>query len=378
MTRSLRLYAIIGAVVVVLLGAGLFVTLKIMADQVNGSIPQADLFGSSTGTPSAPGTSSTPGTPTPTPTPVGNDISGPINFLIIGVDTRTTIPGWVPHADAVMIMHITADHTHAYLTSLPRDLVVNIPAFAPANFSGTRSKLTHSMSFGSLVPGKSARSATQGFQLVAKTISAYTGITKWDGGALLTFQGLKTVVDRVGGIDIYVDQKTTSIHLAPNGAVRPPCGSCPHGFGGPQAVYTVGNHHLVGWQALDYARQRYIPGAAYSRDRHQRQVIRAIIAKVINTSYMTNPLSFMSLVKKLGSNIVFDGRGHQPLDFAYTLRNLRPSTMTLVGLPGSAVYSGGSYIGESLNGIEAPFFTALVQDKLAPFLAAHPSLVNTT
>lgn len=370
MSRSVRLYAIIAAALVVVLGIGTIVAIQLVKDEVNESIPQADLFGSQTPTPPAP-----TATPSPTPPP-GADIKGPLNILIVGVDTRTWVKNWIPHADAVMIMHVNADLTKAYLTSLPRDLVVNIPAFKPAGFGGARTKLTHAMSYGAKVPGKAAPSTAQGFQLVARTVEAYTGIKRFDAGLVLTFQGLSTLVDAVGGIDLYIDSKIVSIHMAPNGKHRPGCSGCEHGYGGPAATYNVGMRHIVGWQALDISRQRYLAGADYTRQRHQRQIIKAIIAKLAKTDIMTNATTLAGMLKSLNSKLIFDGRGRQPTEWAYALRKLGPGGITLVGIPGSGAYSGGSYIGENLNGVQSSFFAALRDDKLDSYLKSHQNLIN--
>ena len=93
MARSVRRYAIIGAVVVVLLGLGVFVGIRLLRSSVNDAIPQADLFGSETPTPAG-----TTGSPTPTAgatTPPGSTIKGPLNILISGVDTREYIKNWI-------------------------------------------------------------------------------------------------------------------------------------------------------------------------------------------------------------------------------------------------------------------------------------------
>jgi LCP family protein required for cell wall assembly len=275
-----------------------------------------------------------------------------------------------------MIMHVSADLSSAYLTSLPRDLVVDIPAFPPAKFGGAHTKLTHAMSYGSKVPGSKNPNAVQGFQLVARTVSAYTGIAQFDAGALLNFGGLKSVVDALGGITINVDQKVVSIHIRPDGVHRTACSSCAHGYSGPQATYNPGVQNFVGWQALDYARQRYIDGSDYARGRHQRQIVKAIIAKAFSSESLSNPTAVSKLVTALGDSIIFDGRGRTPLEFAYALRNVRADKVTLVGLPGSGAYSGGSYVGESLNGVQSSYFAALRQDNLAAFVAGNPSLVH--
>lgn len=374
MSPKVRLYLIIGAAAVILLGGGIFGGIKLLTNRVNDAIPHADLFGPTSAPATVPGK-----TPTPSPTvQPGADIKGPLTILIAGVDTREDQPAWQPHADAVMILRVNADLQTAYMTSLPRDLVVNVPAFAPAGFPGERTKLTHSMSFGSVVPGSKRPNPAQGFQLFAKTVSAYTGINHFDAGAVLTFTGLRRLVDNIGGIDMYIDQQTASIHLAPDGRGRTRCGGCEHGVTGPAMTYKAGSTmHLVGWQALDYARQRYLPGGDYTRQRHQRQLIKTIMAKILSQDYLSNPSKIQTLLSALGQTLVFDGRGHQPTDFAYALRKLTPDKITLIGLPGAAAHSGAAYIGENLNPIEAPFFAALNANTLPAFLAKNPSLVNT-
>jgi polyisoprenyl-teichoic acid--peptidoglycan teichoic acid transferase len=369
-TRSIRLYVVLGAVTLVVLAAGAFTGIKLITNALDGAIPHADLFG--IGGPAVTPTVA----PKPTGPPPGSDIKGPLNFLLVGVDTRTSIPGWVPHADAVMIMHVSADLSTAYLTSLPRDLVVDIPAFSPARFGGAHTKLTHAMSYGAKVPGSSTPNTAQGFQLVARTVSAYTGIAQFDAGALLNFGGLKSVVDAIGGIAIYVDQPVVSIHIRPDGVHRSPCGSCAHGYSGPQATYNVGLQSFVGWQALDYSRQRYIAGGDYARGRHQRQVVKAIIAKALMSDSLSGPAAVANLVKALGDSVIFDGRGRQPSEFAYALRKVKADKVTLVGLPGTGAYSGGAYIGEALSSVQSSYFAALRQDNLAAFLASNPSLVT--
>lgn len=370
MTRPSRSMAIIASIVIVAV-VGAIVGWRVLIDRTNASIPHADLFGSDS--PSATGMSPTP---SPTPPP-GSDIRGPLNILLVGVDTRVSVPGWTPHSDAVMIMHVSADLSQAYLTSLPRDLVVNVPAFGPAKFGGERTKLTHAMSYGSTVPGSNRPNPAQGFQLLAKTISAYTGINRFDAGAIVTFNGLSALIEAIGGIDIYVDQTTPSIHLRPDGHFRPACGSCDHGYSGPQMIYNVGNRHMFGWQALDYSRQRYLPGGDYTRQRHQRQIIKAAVNKILSRDIVENPLKITDITHRLGDTLIFDGRGRTPVEFGYALRHLTAASITLVGLPGSAVYGGGQqYLGESLGGVATGYFAALRQDTLAAFVKAHPDLVN--
>jgi anionic cell wall polymer biosynthesis LytR-Cps2A-Psr (LCP) family protein len=372
-SKKVRLYLIIGAAAAVLLATGVVVAVNVLGSTVDHAIPQADLFGT-TAAPAQPGTSSPRPSPTPPP---GADIVGPLNILIVGVDTREEDPTWQPKADSVMIMHVNKDLASAYLTSLPRDLLVDIPAYGPNNFGGENSKLTHAMAFGSVVPGSSIPNAAQGFPLLAQTVSRYTGIDHFDAGAVLTFTGMRDMVNALGGIDVYIDEQTASIHTQPNGDGRIRCASCPNGVTGPAMTYDVGTTmHLNGWRTLDYSRQRYIPGGDYSRQRHQRQVIKAIMAKIVSGGWIVSPPRVLELMDALGKTLIFDGRGRKPSEFIYALRDLRPDKVTTVGLPGTGVYSGGSYLGESLLPIEGPFFAAWRSDTLPAFLAANPSLLN--
>jgi len=330
--------------------------------------------------PSEPGAAPTPAatsaspSPTPTPTPEpGADIKGPLNLLLVGVDTRVSDPGWEPHADAVLIMHITAALDRAYLFSLPRDLIVDIPPFEKANFRGDRSKLTHAMSYGSRRPGRTGRpSAEQGLQLLSATVRDYTGIERFDAAAVLTFGAFDDLVDALGGVDLYIDQRVVSQHRRPDGRHRAPGNG---GYVGPQMVYEKGMRHLNGWQALDYARQRYIAGGDYSRQRHQQQLIKALVGKIVDQDMARDPDRIDAVLRAMGDAMIFEGGDQQVIDFAFALSGLRPENITLVSLPGSSVTSGGSYRGERLHQIATPFLKAVREDTVDAFLADNPDLV---
>jgi anionic cell wall polymer biosynthesis LytR-Cps2A-Psr (LCP) family protein len=373
-TARTRLVAGLTAVFV-LLAAGVFVSFRMAVDSFNRAIPQADLFGIALPGPTPDG-SPTPA-PGPPPPPPGASIKGPLNILIAGDDTRELEPGSLPHADAVMVMHINADLTHAYIASLPRDMLVNVPAFAPSGSGADFTKLTHALIYGSRVPGTGDYDTRQGFALLAETVSGFTGIDHFDAGALVTFIGMERLADSMGGVDMYVDTYVESIHLNPNGGERQWCPSCPNQYTGPSATYPVGMMHMAGWQVLDYARQRYnLPGGAYARERHHRQIIKAMIARLVSFDLMTHAFVLPYVLRAVGQMLTLDLRGRQLDDYVYALRNLRPESITLVGLPGSAVGGGGGYLGEALAPIQAEYFAAVRNDTTGDFLNAHPELVN--
>jgi LCP family protein required for cell wall assembly len=356
---------IVGVLVAVLLGGG---GVALAVSGGSGPKPQA-----------APATSAPPSAePTPSASPApspGADIDGPLDLVLLGVDTRVSIPDWEPHSDTIMLLHVEPGLRKAYVYSLPRDLRVNMPAFAKAGFGGGTYKLTEAMSRGSRVPGTRKTNVDQGYELLTKVLSQYTGIKHFQAGAILNFGGLAQLVDQLGGIDMVVDEKVKSHHRKPDGTMRP---LVPGGgdYSGPQAVYLPGRRHFVGWQAIDYARQRYgLPNGDYDRTRHQRQLVRAILGKALDQGLATDPGKLQRVITALGRTLVYVG-GRTPLEYAYALRSLEPSGLTLVGLPGNGVGSGGSYKGEALTAEGKGFLAAVAKDQIAPYLAKHPKLVN--
>src|SRR6266540_4690383 len=51
----------------------------------------------------------------------------PVNILLLGIDARVN-NGEPIRADSIIVLHIPKEHDRAYLVSVPRDLIVEIPA----------------------------------------------------------------------------------------------------------------------------------------------------------------------------------------------------------------------------------------------------------
>ncbi|MDP9799233.1 LCP family protein required for cell wall assembly [Catenuloplanes nepalensis] len=321
-------------------------------------VPTADLLPSAA--PSSP--------PSPTVPPGADITGGPLNLLIVGVDTRIGEPGWRPHSDALMILHVTRDLRAAYLTSLPRDLVVDVPAFPPAGFEGGRHKITDAMAYGSVVPGKRPDPA-QGVRLLDTTVGNYTGMKNFDAAAVISMEGYDELIDALGGVRIHVDVRTPSIHRKPDGTRRA-------GDGDPQQVYRVGTMTMAGWQAIDYARQRYLTGGDYTRQRHHRQLLKAMLTAATDEGLLRDVARMESVLAAVGDMMVFDGGTHSAVDFAYALSHLRPADLTLVGLPGDAVSEFGEYRGEELKPPSADYFKCLRAGTLPDFVRDHPDLID--
>jgi anionic cell wall polymer biosynthesis LytR-Cps2A-Psr (LCP) family protein len=360
--RWARLCAVFGALLMLASGGALVGTEMLLA-RYEGAVTQANLFGDQAA-------AALPKT----------DIKGPVNILLVGIDPRASDPNWIPRADSVLVLHVPKGLDRGYLYSLPRDLWVDVPAFKKANYFGGQDKLAHTMFIGAQVPGQAKPDTARGFELLAKTVSDYTGIERFDAGAIINFTGFKKIVDAMGGVSMYIDQNVTSIHLQPNGKHRRPSGSGGEGadaYLGPQKQYKKGNRHLKGWEALDYVRQRYITGGDYARQRHQQQFIRAMANQALSKDVATNPIKLDKVLRAAGEALVFDGGGHSVVDFALAMRNIRSESIVMVKLPGGSIINNGDYIGEELTPVSRQFFAAVRKGKVDEFIVSHPELVNT-
>ncbi|MEH1013909.1 LCP family protein [Micromonospora sp. CPCC 206060] len=358
--RWARVCTYLGVVLMVLSGGALIGYQALLA-RYEGAVGKGDLFGDGAAGASAPRRS---------------DVKGPLNILLVGIDPRnSTTP---PLADSIMIMNIPAGLDRAYLFSIPRDTLVDVPAFPKAGYSGGQTKINSAMARGSNVPGQPNKpNVAQGFELLSKTLAGYTGIERFDAGAIINFTGFKKIVDAMGGVDLYVDERTRSEHLQPDGTPRrlKPGGG---GYTGPQKVYEVGQHHLAGWEALDFVRQRYgLKDGDYARQRHQQQFLKAMADQALSLDVVTNPTKLDAVLRAAGKSLVFDGRGNSIADFGFALRNLRSQSISMIKLPGGGVTSsGGKYQGEALQPVAEEFFAAVRGNTVETFLAAHPELLS--
>jgi LCP family protein required for cell wall assembly len=343
---------------------GVLVTSQVLVARYAGAVETKDLFGDA-----ASGATKE----------AKSDIKGPINILLVGIDPRNTETA--PLSDSIIVVHIPANMQDAYVFSIPRDLIVDIPAFQKTGFRGGRAKINAAMSYGSELPdGK--HSVPQGFSLLAKTVTKLTGIQTFDAGAIINFGGFKKIVDAMGGVTMKIDQNVRSEHLQPNGQPRPKraaCArnNCDHPYIGPRKEYKKGTYHLEGWEALDYVRQRYgLPNSDYDRQRHQQQFIKAMAEQALSKDVVTNPGKLDKVLRSAGDALVFDGKGHTVVDWGLALKNVRPGNMTLIKLPGRSVITGGSYRGEALQSTADEFFASVRDGTVATFLAEHPDFIN--
>ncbi|MET7707144.1 LCP family protein [Micromonospora sp. NPDC005413] len=262
------------------------------------------------------------------------DLDGPLNYLLIGSDRRPGDSGPDQRSDSILIVHVPAGQQEAYLVSIPRDLLVAIP---PGNgFGGGQDKVNAAYEHGG--------GGRAGAQLLSATLNRLTGI-RFDGAALIDFSGFRKVIDLLGGVQMCVDTEVRSIHT--------------------NRVFPTGCQQMDGAKALDYVRQRYdLPGGDYDRQRHQQQLLRAMLDSAGKADLRSNPVKLDQVLRAVGSSLTVDSNGVPLEDLLLALRALPPDGMRGVQVPSSpqtidevsyvVLDNGGNGLFEAVRGTRVP------------------------
>ncbi|MFG1607023.1 LCP family protein [Actinoplanes sp. NPDC049265] len=301
----------------------------------------------------------------------GDELKGPIDLLLMGVDARKRWAVDDLHADTIIILHIPATHDHAYLVSIPRDTDVQVPPFAKSRYPGGRAKATEAFFHGA----QNGAGWAGGAQLMAQTLKAATGVS-FDGAAIIDFNGFKGVIEALGGVRMCVDQRVTSHHMVWVGSKPMYLAEARRtGRATRPVVYPVGCRAMAGWQALDYARQRYgLRNGDYDRQRHQQQLIKAMARKAGSSGVLTNPLKINRLIKAAGKAFVLDTGGVPIADFVFTLKGVTANDLVLLRT-NNGTFAGNAAGRETITPLSKEMFAAVRQDRLAAFVLEHPGVV---
>jgi len=174
-----------------------------------------------------------------------------INILLVGADKRST---WkeAGRSDSCMIATIDKKHGKLKLTSLMRDMYVDIPGYGKDKFNAAYS--------------------IGGIELVYKTILNNFGIAV-EGYAIVDFAAFRNVINTLGGVEINLTDDEHRIlmnryHRTSVLKLKP------------------GVNNMNGTQALAYCRLRQDIKADFGRTERQRYVISQIFHKL-----KTQPIS---------------------------------------------------------------------------------------
>jgi LCP family protein required for cell wall assembly len=274
--------------------------------------------------------------------------NGPLNFLVLGTDSRAGEAGNQADAsgaqsDTILLVHVAEGLSKAFIVSIPRDSWVNV---APTTgWGGGMNKINSAFAYG-------------GAAHAARAVYDLTKIPL-DGAIIVNFGGIQHMVDAVGGVHV-----------------------CP--------PYDVPNHHtrdfpqydgwwkgecydMSGEEAQVFVRQRYdVPGGDFGRMKSQQLVMRALAEKATSTGVITNPGRLDALLSTIAQSLTLD-QSMNLRDLAFSLKGVSPSQLTFATLPhdGTAQIDGQSVV--QLDMVKCQeLFQAILNDRTDEWLAAHP------
>ena len=366
----------VGALLLVLSG-GAIVAARVLVDTATNAIQQQSLLGGAQGADQR----------------AHAKITGAKNILLVGLDTR---PSWastgeLSRSDSIILLHIPADRSGAYMISIPRDSYVQIPAYnnGAQNYPGGKNKINSAFAYGSRgLTGAAAES--HGFELLALTVKKLTGITP-DAAAIIDFSGFTQVLQVLGTVCMYVDEDVTSIHLGHTADGKPAvpyktdsAGANPRKVPGVTPnFYAKGNHCFTPAEALDFARQRDLLAnhdSDYGRQRHQQQLLKAILEQAVHEG-LNSPTKLPGLLTAIGKTMTVDTGGISLEDWAFAMKGLNPDQIVTLktndGRFNSRSVPGVGDV-EIIDQTSMAMIKAAKDDTMPAFVAAHPTWVASS
>jgi LCP family protein required for cell wall assembly len=350
---------------VILASVGAGVAVKVALNKVSNSIQTQDLLRYQ-----HPATT-TGGNGAPAPViPAGTDIKGAINMLLIGLDTRIMNPAMGSRSDSIIIAHIPPSHDKVFLISIPRDTWVDIPGHG-------HNKINAAFQYGSSNGGGFAG----GTQMLAKTIKSVWDID-FQGAAIIQFDGFKDIVKQLGGVRMYVDETTVSLHNGyRHGTTTPAAPFIVHTDGTrgsaipgvDPVIYKKGWHNFTPKEALDFVRCRDgLVGTDYARQRHQQQFIKALLQQAYDKG-MSDPTRLTSFLSSISKAFVFSPGTASVADWIWTLKGINPSAIVTIKTNGGWFYSAhvSGTSAEAMNPTSQQMMLDLKNDNLAQFVQQH-------
>jgi len=315
-------------------------------------------------------------------------IQGAKNILLVGIDPRNLDQLDVNgvRSDSIIMLHVTAAHDQAYLVSIPRDTLARIPAYDNGRQHSGEASDKINAAFARGAYGLTGTDALgHGLDLLARTIKLNWGVT-FAAGAIVDFGGFQEVVHFIGGVDMYVDERVTSIHIGTdrNGKPVTPAyrlvGNTPVPIPGVTPVrYERGMHHFDAWAALDYCRQRDLlenGDSDYGRQRHQQQFLKAVFKKIV-AQYLGSPTKLPGVLQQVGKAMTISDGGIPLEEWVFAMRGISTSGLVTIKTNGGRFNSTPDNKYELISPDSQALFRSVVDDTMDTFVATHLDWVAT-
>jgi polyisoprenyl-teichoic acid--peptidoglycan teichoic acid transferase len=259
--------------------------------------------------------------------------TGTLNYVLLGSDSRDPGNEGNGRSDTMMLVHLNAKRTKAYITSFPRDMYVTIPGYG-------KNKINAAFAFG-------------GAPLAVRTLEDLTGV-RMDHVVLIDFEGFIRLTEDLHGVTVMNKTAFSS-----------------HGFDYPKGKITI-----AGEEALWFVRERHqLPGGDLDRAENQRNVIKAIVQKGLSAKVISDPATFTTFIGNVAKHLTVDNDLSDG-EIRRTALSLRLSSKDIELLQAPISGFGTSRDGQSIDIVDtakmAELSAALKNDKLSEYVKKYP------
>jgi len=190
---------------------------------------------------------------------------GPLNMLVLGVDTRPDQQEMGSRTDTIMLVQVVPKTGDVRLLSVPRDLLVEVEP-------GRKDRINAAYNYG-------------GIDETVDALQNYAGVPI-EHYAVVDFQGFNEIVDAMGGVrvDVGEDVFPEKMHMG------------------------EGVQRLSGRRALRYARYRGTVGGDLDRMQRQRELVASLRSKALRWSIAKKlPATMNVMNENVDTDIGLDG-----------------------------------------------------------------------
>jgi polyisoprenyl-teichoic acid--peptidoglycan teichoic acid transferase len=190
---------------------------------------------------------------------------GPLNVLVLGVDTRPDDPEMGSRTDTIMLVQVVPKTGGVKLLSVPRDLYVEVGP-------GEKDKINAAYNYG-------------GIDQTVDALENYSGVTI-DHYAIVDFDGFREIIDAMDGVRVDVGHNVfpAKWHMG------------------------EGVQRLGGRKALFYARYRGTPSGDLDRMQRQRQLVAALRSKALQWNIVKKlPATMKVMDENVQTDLDLDG-----------------------------------------------------------------------
>lgn len=248
----------------------------------------------------------------------------PLTVLLMGSDSRegkgnrgfgSASEFGGERSDTTILLHVSADRTHALGVSIPRDTMMRLPTCKKG---------------GKTVGGNIARFNTAmdigGPACTLKAVRELTGI-EVTNFMLVDFGGFKRIVDAVGGVEICLDKDVNDQKSG--------------------LVLNAGTHTVDGEQGLAFVRTRMTlgDGSDTSRIRRQQAFMSALFKTLLSSGTLLNPAKMVNVLNAATKSLTADPQMSDVgnlQELALSMKDLRPDMVTFTTMPWSPSGDGAT------------------------------------